>query len=408
MSNRAYYSASLSEFHKTSSDAIRGHIAQFHSQDIVYQQTSAWDVQIKFLQDQLRNFHDGYLCFELLIPRMGRRADVVLLLDGIIFVIEFKIGESEYRRSDLRQAQGYAADLSCFHQASHNRVIVPILICTKAPSVDFYIAGDFIGVLEPIKTNGENIASIINSALAIFSSQKKLNPLEWMASQYKPTPTIIEAAQALYNNHEVKDIARSDADAVNLSETVDHLNNIIHKSRVSNQKAICFVTGVPGAGKTLVGLQVATKHNNADGEEHAVFLSGNGPLVDVLREALARDRARETELNYRAQSIAEARRETASFIQNIHHFRDEALKDKHLPPVEKVVIFDEAQRAWNQQKASEFMQKKRNQAEFNQSEPEFLISVMDRHESWCVIIALIGGGQEINNGEAGLNGWFRK
>lgn len=223
-----------------------------------------------------------------------------------------------------------------------------------------------------------------------------------MNGRYKPTPTIIEAAQALYAKHDVKDIARSDAGAVNLAETVARINEIIHESRIQKKKSICFVTGVPGAGKTLVGLNVATMHNNPEDEEHAVFLSGNGPLVDVLREALAKDNVARNPQN----KLAKARRETESFIQNIHHFRDEYLKDSLRAPVEKVVIFDEAQRAWNVKKTSEFMHQKRNQTNFDQSEPEFLVGVMDRHDDWCVVITLIGGGQEINDGEAGLNGWF--
>lgn len=408
MSNRAYYSATLCEFLTTTSDTIVGELARFHSQDLVHQQTGAWQIQIEILQNQLRELNDAFICFELLIPRMGKRADVVLIAGGIIFVLEFKVGESQYKPADVRQAQGYALDLSCFHEASHNRVIIPVLVSTKATPINFSPDKNNLGVIETVTANNENLASIINSCLLTYASEQQINPLDWLTSRYKPTPTIIEAAQALYNNHDVKDIARSDADAVNLAETADRLNEIIHNSRLLKQKTICFVTGVPGAGKTLVGLQIATTHNNPQDEEHAVFLSGNGPLVDVLREALARDRNKSQKVpkNDKLQSISDARRETASFIQNIHHFRDEALKDKSRPPIERVVIFDEAQRAWNQQKASDFMQKKRNQGDFDQSEPEFLISVMDRHNDWCVIIALIGGGQEINNGEAGLNGWF--
>jgi hypothetical protein len=408
MSNRAYYSATLSKFLTTTSDTIIGELARFHSQDLVYQQTGAWKEQIEILQNQLKELSSAFICFELLIPRMGKRADVVLIVNEIIFVLEFKVGEYQYKPADLRQAQGYALDLSNFHEASHNRLIIPILVSTKAPSVKFSLDKNESKVTETVKANSENIGVIINSVLSAHLSEQKINPVDWFESQYKPTPTIIEAAQALYNNHDVKDIARSDAGAVNLAETANRLNEIIHQSRVLKQKTICFVTGVPGAGKTLVGLQIATTHNNPKDEEHAVFLSGNGPLVDVLREALARDRSRFEKIpkDNKQKSISNARRETASFIQNIHHFRDDALKDKTRPPIERVVIFDEAQRAWNQKAASDFMQKKRNQGDFEQSEPEFLISVMDRHNDWCVIIALIGGGQEINNGEAGLNGWF--
>ena len=224
---------------------------------------------------------------------------------------------------------------------------------------------------------------------------------DWLTSKYKPTPNIIEAAQALYSNHDVQDIARNDAGAKNLRLTSTRIQEIVHESRLGKRKAICFVTGVPGAGKTLVGLNVATSNTISSQDEHAVFLSGNGPLVEVLREALARDQVSRKA----APSMAEASRRVAQIIQNIHHFRDEYLEHSATPPPESVVIFDEAQRAWDLHSASKFMSQKRGQTDFNQSEPEFLISVMDRHQNWCVIVALIGGGQEINTGEAGLNGW---
>ena len=402
MSSRAYYSASVKDFLIASPDKIIGIITSHHSQDLVHLQTNAWGKQIEILQTSLQTLQTGHVFFEMLIPRMGKRADVVYIADGIIFVLEFKVGETEYKSHDLRQTEGYAMDLSCFHEASHEQLICPILVATNAQDEFLDVEKQAIGVLHPIKANANNLSKILGDILETYKALKAIDQKTWMNGRYKPTPTIIEAAQALYAKHDVSDIARSDAEAVNLAETVGRINEIIHQSRIKKQKSICFVTGVPGAGKTLVGLNIATMHNNAQDEEHAVFLSGNGPLVDVLREALSKDsEARNPDI-----SITDARRETSSFIQNIHHFRDEYLRDSRRAPIEKVVIFDEAQRAWDVNKASKFMQQKRNQADFNQSEPEFLIGVMDRHDKWCVVIALIGGGQEINDGEAGLNGWF--
>lgn len=402
MSNRAYYSANVNDFLATSSDEIIGIITGHHSQDLVHLQTNAWGKQIEILQTSLQGLQTGHLFFEMLIPRMGKRADVVYIVEGIIFVLEFKVGETEYKSHDLRQAEGYAIDLSCFHEASHEQLICPILVATNAKGEVLDVTKQNIGVLPPIKANAKNLAKILGNILETYKELKTIDPIAWVNGRYKPTPTIIEAAQALYASHDVADIARNDAEAVNLAETVGRINEIISQSRIEKQKSICFVTGVPGAGKTLVGLNIATMHNNPQDDEHAVFLSGNGPLVDVLREALAKDSvARNADI-----SITDARRETSSFIQNIHHFRDEYLKDINRAPIDKVVIFDEAQRAWDVNKASKFMQQKRNQVGFNQSEPEFLIGVMDRHDEWCVVIALIGGGQEINDGEAGLNGWF--
>ncbi|MDO9282519.1 MAG: DUF2075 domain-containing protein [Methylotenera sp.] len=402
MSNRAYYSASVKDFLTAPSDEIIGIITSHHSQDLVHLQTNAWGKQIEILQASLQILQIGHVFFEMLIPRMGKRADVVYIANGIIFVLEFKVGETEYKSQDLRQAEGYAMDLSCFHEASHEQLIFPILIATNAQDEFFDFQKQAIGVQQPTKANAKNIAEILGNILESHKELKAIDPINWINGRYKPTPTIIEAAQALYANHNVTDISRSDAEAVNLAETVGRINEIIHQSRIQKQKSICFVTGVPGAGKTLVGLNIATMHNNIQDEEHAVFLSGNGPLVDVLREALAKDSVtRSSDI-----SITNARRKTSSFIQNIHHFRDEYLKDGNRAPIEKVVIFDEAQRAWDVNKTSKFMQQKRNQVGFNQSEPEFLLGVMNRHDEWCVVIALIGGGQEINDGEAGLNGWF--
>ncbi|HEY6991200.1 MAG TPA: DUF2075 domain-containing protein, partial [Bryobacteraceae bacterium] len=217
---------------------------------------------------------------------------------------------------------------------------------------------------------------------------------------YKPTPTIVEAAQTLYRTHSVDDISRSDAGEKNLDELSGRVSVVIDQARQKRTKAICFVTGVPGSGKTLAGLNIATRRSDEHGDEHAVFLSGNGPLVDVLREALARDKVQREGISKKT-----AEREVRSFIQNIHHFRDEYIGNDNVP-VEKVVVFDEAQRAWTREQAASFMRRKRGQPDFNMSEPEFLISVMDRRPDWCTIVALVGGGQEINTGEAGIAEWI--
>ncbi|KHT58444.1 hypothetical protein RJ45_25325 [Photobacterium gaetbulicola] len=400
MTNRAFYDATLTGFLQSSSDDIIGKLASNHTQQLQHEQTGAWAAQVKILQQALADLAplDGHLFFEFLIPRMGRRADVVLTYTGVIFVIEFKIGSSSYHSADLRQTVGYALDLKNFHRGSHSLPVVPILLATKANMTEWILSLDKDGVAKPIVDNGQRLAEIIkHCANEILANN--LNSLEWANSGYLPTPTIVEAAQALYANHAVEDIARNEADTQNLGVTSQELLNLIHQARVEKQKIICFVTGVPGAGKTLVGLNIANTHSNPKDNEYSVFLSGNGPLVSVLQEALAIDKSSRTDM-----SKAAARRETSQFIQNIHRFRDEAL-DGSAPP-ENVAIFDEAQRAWNAEQTSKFMQTKRNQPDFNQSEPEFLIEVMDRHEDWAVIIALIGGGQEINTGEAGLAGWL--
>ncbi|SHH95848.1 DUF2075 domain-containing protein [Ferrimonas marina] len=403
---RALYSASLPQFYVTSAEEVCGTITTGHTQEIVHEQTGAWLTQVEVLRREQLFSPEGHIFFEFLIPRMGRRADVVLLYRGVLYVIEFKAGEKAYRSGDIRQAEGYALDLRNFHQGSHDKTIVPILVATDAPTaswqLDFPDQGFGGRVAKPICTNAKALHQVIDQIADTLALPEITEVSGWESSPYMPTPTIIEAAQALYGDHQVEEIARHDAGAINLNQTSQCLDSIIHQARLEKRKVICFVTGVPGAGKTLVGLNVATNHANPEDEEHAVFLSGNGPLVSVLREALARD---EVQRLGGAISKTQARRKVESMVQNIHHFRDEYVQNNDAPK-DKVVIFDEAQRAWDRAIASDFMRRKRGQRNFDKSEPEFLIEVMDRHSDWCAIVTLIGGGQEINKGEAGLSGWI--
>jgi hypothetical protein len=399
MLNIAYYEAEVNDFRMADGKAILGALTQHHGFALEIQQKIAWQAQIELLQALLPDLQ-GHIYFEFAIPRMGKRADVILVSKGIVFVIEFKVGSASYDRAAIDQVHDYALDLKNFHKGSHNSPIVPVLIATSAkPNHIQNIAFDADMVSVPICVAPNQLGELIDKFLA-HDSSNLINAALWSRSGYHPTPTIIEAAQALYRDHDVRDISRSDAGAQNLTHTSDCISQIIEDAKRSGRKSICFVTGVPGAGKTLAGLNIATSRSKAHSDEHAVFLSGNGPLVEVLREALARDQAMREGIK---KPIA--LRQVESFVQNIHHFRDDALKSDR-PPVEKVVIFDEAQRAWNRTKAADFMQRKRGYAGFDMSEPEFLVSVMDRHTDWCVIVCLIGGGQEINTGEAGLAEWL--
>lgn len=352
------------------------------------------------MKRELSQFLDGYIIFEYTIPRIGNRIDNIVIYKGIIFLLEFKVGEKKYPSYAIEQVTDYAFDLSCFHKESHNRLLVPILISTKAHSVKQEIRISKDNVLETICCNEYEIAKYITEVSLKFI-QDEIIPDDWINSLYMPTPTIIEAAQALYLGHNVEDISRNDASAKNLNQTTKAINKIIDYSKANNRKSICFITGVPGAGKTLAGLNIAVERQKIAEDEHAVFLSGNGPLVDVLQEALARDDAKRNNI-----SRKEASRKVKEFIQIIHHFRDDAIS-VDTPPVEKVAIFDEAQRAWDKQNLTDFMKKKKHIEDFNMSEPEFLISILNRHNDWATIICLIGGGQEINKGEsAGIYGWF--
>lgn len=400
MAVKAYYDAFVPDFLTDSPQRILGILANEHHHNLEEQQRSAWVEQISILKLAMAGRRDGWLFLEFYIPRMGKRVDALLTAGNIIFVIEFKIGAHEFSGSALDQAEDYALDLKNFHEGSHAAPIVPILVSTRAPSVPLLVPefeDDLVS--PPVKANASDLGPLIDRISAAHSFSV-LDINVWRSSGYKPTPTIVEAAQVLYRTHSVEDIKRRDAGAKNLQETSDCVSAVIDEARQRLTKTICFVTGVPGSGKTLAGLNFATRRSDQHSDEHAVFLSGNGPLVAVLREALARDKSQRDEISKKT-----AEREVRSFIQNIHHFRDEYVGKNDIP-IEKVVVFDEAQRAWTREQASSFMQRKRGQGNFNMSEPEFLISVMDRHMDWCSIICLVGGGQEINTGEAGISEWI--
>lgn len=401
---RSYYSAPITEFLRQSDPEILGII---HANDIsaetTIQQSNTWEAEIAILKDQLRSFSEGRIIFEYTIPRMGKRVDTVVLYKNIVFLLEFKCGDTEFRDSTYDQVYDYALDLRNFQKESHNKLLVPMMIPTRAPRYQNTLTVHD-RIVEPIRCNGSNIGAAIEYIAGRFN-EPAFDYVQWENSEYLPTPTIVEAAQALYRGHNVHDITRSDAGAENLTVTTTEINRIIDHSKANHRKSICFVTGVPGAGKTLVGLNLAIEKSDAAQGEHAVFLSGNFPLVTVLQEALARDKVAQEKEAGRRLSKQDALRSTSAFIQIIHKYRDSFVGNNHVPP-ERVAIFDEAQRAWTKAMIAKFMQTKKSVSNFDYSEPEFLISTMDRHQDWAVIVCLVGGGQEINTGEAGLPEWF--
>lgn len=403
--NSAYYSDTFINFCETSTSQILGTLVLGAGGSVEPTQRDAWVAQIDLLRPLLASFQ-GTIYFEFSIPRMGRRIDVVLLIGPVVFVLEFKVGGKEFTSYAIDQVCDYALDLKNFHEPSHELTIAPILIATKVPSVNPVVAttpkND--NLLLPIRANAELLGNIIEDVLR-FAEGRDIEQSAWENGRYSPTPTIVEAAMALYSGHAVSEISRSDASAINLSQTSERIAEIIRVSQENRTKSICLVTGVPGAGKTLVGLNIATTHIDKTSELYSVFLSGNDPLVDILREALARDKIRREKERGNKVKKGVALSEVKMFIQNVHHFRDACLADPK-PPIEHVALFDEAQRAWNREKTADFMRRKKKIPNFHMSEPEFLISCLDRHNDWAVVVCLIGGGQEINTGEAGISEWI--
>lgn len=447
MISRYFYKSTVNDFVRSEFDAIFGQMSLRDEGDTVATQKYAWAEEIAVLQELLQPWKDEYaeIIFEYSIPRLGKRIDAVLLLRNIVFILEFKVGEQHYLQSDMEQVMDYALDLKNFHLDSHYRTIVPILVATEAKShttqLMFSVYDDKI--YNPILSNTEQLQQLIVSVLekenALPATEREME--DWAISRYSPTPTIIEAANALYQNHSVEDITRHEAAGEALEETTQFILDIIERSKQNKEKSICFVTGVPGAGKTLVGLNVAIqqsiKEENAPEEERnlAVYLSGNGPLVKVLTAALAKDKQRIEKEKGNRCNITEAKREVERFIQIIHRYRGNMLAKVKLPitngmleidptkskanetaghgEVEHVAIFDEAQRSWDLEHLASWLARGGSRGgmkkvqDFPMSEAEFLIWSMDLRKDWAVIVCLVGGGQEINTGEAGIAEWIR-
>ena len=402
---RFFYGNRISNFVSDTTSEIIGKIVQNSGFADEITQKRAWEEEIKLLKESLSFISSGSIYFEFSIPRMGSRIDVVLLIDGLLVVIEFKVGAKEFLSAHYDQVFDYALDLKNFHESSHDLVIVPVVVATEAANqlLELRMTPHKDKVYFPSFISGQQITEFIRHA---FDNTRRPSIVEnWSNGRYAPTPTIIEAATSLYNNHSVDEISRKDASARNLSETSEKIEAIIDQSRLKGEKAICFVTGVPGAGKTLVGLNIATKHAKEGAKASSVFLSGNGPLVAILREALTRDRVKREKNKGIKIKKGQVMSQVKAFIQNVHHYRDEYLLDEKAP-YDHIAIFDEAQRAWNLEQTKSFMKTRKNRSDFHVSEPEFLISCLDRHTDWAAIICLVGGGQEINTGEAGISEWI--
>jgi len=397
------FSQLIGDFIEKSHNEILGEMTSNGNFNLELTQRNAWEEEITILKGELV-YLEGHIFLEYDVPRIGSRIDAVVTISGLLFIVEFKVGEKKFSRADLNQAWDYALDLKNFHAESHHLPILPILVATEAPHTHPELSKPHRdGVHYPMQASRSCIRDIIQEATKEIQADP-YNAEEWARSAYRPTPTIIEAAQRLFSEHSVDAITQQDAGKINLAVTSKLVEELIGEAEQKKQKVIIFVTGVPGAGKTLVGLKVAT-HKRDDAKTHATFLSGNGPLVEVLSEALTEDEYERTATEKPRPRKGAIRQKVKAFIQNVHHFRDAGLRDEHAPS-DHVVIFDEAQRAWNKEMTSQFMARKKGRPGFNHSEPEFLISYLDRHKDWAAIICLVGGGQEINQGEAGISAWL--
>lgn len=403
----AYYRAAVAEFLADDTARVLGSLAGRSElegfTDLKQRQIRAWKKQIPSLKSCLSDLtsrdsakRQWGLLLEYPIPRRQKRIDAVLLADDVVIVLEFKTEDRDFKAQPRQQAEDYALDLRDFHEQSRGRRIVPIAVAMNAEAEwpgSGHVSPD--PVRPTLACNAAQLATTIEQAFSTETSHgMPLDLVAWDTSAYRPVPTIIEAAEALFAGHDVREIAHSAAGDENLTATSDRLIEIIREAQENKLKIACFVTGVPGAGKTLVGLNVV--HNPAlkqHGRAAGVFLSGNGPLVKIISAAIQRD-------SNRRVREGGAERIVGTFIQNVHSFIRAAFDKPEEPAAENVVIFDEAQRAWN-------LEQTRKKTGREQSETEAMLEIMDRHPDWAVLIALVGGGQEINTGEAGLAQWGR-
>ena len=439
---RCLYNSDFATFLYTDSASIYRILDDNYHGEALTTTRDAWKAEIDIMKNVVSSLNnvDGQIIFEYDIPRLGKRIDVVLLYGGVVFCLEFKVGESKILESNIDQVLDYALDLKNFHKFSEDRVIAPILVATnysnRSTSIQMSVYDD--RVINPLVTGKAGISALIENVLEEFPSEAQLHN-DWVISPYAPTPTIVEAAKTLYESHSVENITRHEADKVSTDATIKYILDVIQKSKANGEKSICFVTGVPGAGKTLVGLDVAVKqtYQGSDkpvGDEGAVYLSGNGPLVAVLTEALAKDNYQKCRDRNEKKNLTDSRREVGKFIQIIHRYRDNMLAKIKNPvengvleidpekavklaesgygEVEHVAIFDEAQRSWTHKRIADYLKRggtygnKLKVPNFPMSEAAFLIWSLDQREDWATIVCLVGGGQEINTGEAGISEWI--
>lgn len=441
--NRCLYQSDFKTFVETDVYSVLGRIHNSFHGNALTTTDEAWKGEITLLQQVLLPWknEEAEIIFEYDIPRLGKRIDVVLLLRKVIFCLEFKVEQQDALQTDVEQVMDYALDLKNFHRYSSDKTIVPILVPTKRNSSSNIFQPSIYhdSVFNPLISGEKGLRTLIQDVLLHIKADDPGTIKDWVISPYTPTPTIIEAARSLYENHSVEEITRHEADKVMTDTTIAYILDVINYSKQNEQKSICFVTGVPGAGKTLVGLDVAVKQSYQDDgkfndDDGAVYLSGNGPLVAVLTEALARNNYQKATEQKQKKKLSDSRREVNKFIQIIHRYRDNMLAKIKNPvengileidpdktvklqksgygEVEHVAIFDEAQRAWTHKRIADYLKRggtygnKLKVANFPMSEAAFLIWSLDQRDDWATIVCLIGGGQEINTGEAGITEWI--
>ncbi len=404
----SFYRSSVAEFLSISDGEILARLStEYARRGFTRQytdQTLTWGRDIRSLRqcflESLQS--DGTagnwgLLLEFSIPRKEVRIDAVLLIHNEIVILEAKSG-GDFSQA-RRQIEEYALLLHYFHKASNERRIVPVIVSPEAgePDLDPLKQDELFPQLARFWVKKATISSwqSLPDVLKLIGdreSSEQIQPEPWDESPYHPVPSIIEAAIALKGGLSIREIAQCEASEHEVGLVRETIQSYVDQARMNNEHVICFLTGVPGSGKTLVGLSLAHSHENQKNAIH--FMSGNGPLVKVLQQLFTQEGRRN------GANAINARIEAKTLLENVHVFARNYMDDDKREPSNHAIIFDEAQRAWNRAQ-----NKKKFKRDY--SEPEMLLGIMERHQDWAAVIALVGGGQEINDGEAGLEEWGR-
>ncbi len=405
----AYYSDSVGNFLRTSLATLELTLTRAYEsdryKDLITAQITSWRAQIQTLKQALADpslarFRPEQwgLAIEFVVPRKMGRIDAVLLIGGALVVLEFKTDNFDSSAAD--QVEDYCLDLINFHQPSHGRTAYPIVVANTGMESQTRCTQLFSELQPSTFVDLSQLANWLSTVAAKHVGETQLSISTWNVGEYRPVPTIVEAAIGMFAEMQVEDIAKAGCDPINLTATIDTIRRIVKESEEKKKKTVCFVTGVPGAGKTLAGLQVVHDREIRDAtRSDCVFLTGNLPLVKVLQAALSRDSSSRSK-----QGLRVATRDPRTTINTVLGYKKEYTRNQNAPH-EKVVVFDEAQRAWDAERTAEYLTD--DAADFRGfSEPALLLSILDR-QPWATLIALVGGGQEINRGEAGLAEWGR-
>ena len=345
----SFYRSTVEEFLKRTNEEILAHLSVAYAQrgytSQFADQTLTWERDLAALRQSLEecsgavasaNFWE--LLLEFAIPRKELRIDVVLLVQDVIVILEAKSSQPGIQAR--RQIEEYALLLHYFHKASSGHRIIPILVSSDKSDIDLTLLDqrELFSTLPTywispvVRVSWHDLAQVFLHIAQCSSTQ--IAHEEWETSPYHPVPSIIEAALALRSGLAIREIAHSEASEYEIGAVIQTIQTIVDTARTERLYSICFLTGVPGSGKTLVGLSLA--HSDRNKEDAIHFMSGNGPLVKVLQHLFRRQSMRA------GASAPQARTEATTLIENIHVFARYYADDNPLAPSNHAVIFDEA------------------------------------------------------------------